>query len=132
MEVSFVFEVKNSKLEIFKNLVPEKVNGKVTTSHEKGDKLDVDINKVWDSVDNFLDLGDSNVFSWIRLNEAEQKKYWEVVSKLIKSGIIGYRYYEVNGNLERHFIEWEIANPRLKNVKVKYIDKKQYSLDFLV
>ncbi|ROL57406.1 hypothetical protein D9V84_05305 [Bacteroidetes/Chlorobi group bacterium Naka2016] len=130
MEVQFELELKFEKSVIFTNFISEQRNIKNTEPLKKEDKFD--INDVWDAVDSIFDFGDSNFFSWLRLNEEEQRKFWEIVSKLIKAGIIGYRYYEVNGHLERHFIEWEIANPRLQNAKVKYIDKRQYSRDWLV
>lgn len=130
MELSINFEIRYNKTEILSKVQQKSLENKQTKT-EKKDAF-VDVNSVWSAVDSIFDLGDSNIFSWVRLSEAEQKKFWEIVSKLIKAGIIGYRYYEVNGQLERHFIEWEIANPRLTNARVKYIDKKQYSLDFLV
>lgn len=95
-------------------------------------KDSLNYSKIMDALDNFLDLGDSNVWSWLKLSGAEQEKYWQMLSKLIKKGMIGYRYYEVNGQLERHFIEYEMANPRFSNAKIKYVNKKQYSIGWLV
>ncbi|MGC8748292.1 MAG: hypothetical protein ACP5RR_05370 [Candidatus Kapaibacteriota bacterium] len=129
MELSLEFEIKYSKAVIYNNIV-QQANNSCEEQKKGTDK--VDINDVWDAVDSLFDFGDSNFFSWLRLNAEEQNKFWEIVSKLIKAGIIGYRYYEVNGHLERHFIEWEIANPRLKDAKIKYIDKRQYGRDWFV
>ncbi|MGB9852776.1 MAG: hypothetical protein ACPLPX_07930 [Candidatus Kapaibacteriota bacterium] len=129
MELSFEFEIKYSKALIYNNIVQQANN---SGEEQKKGTDKVDINDVWDAVDSLFDFGDSNFFSWLRLNAEEQNKFWEIVSKLIKAGIIGYRYYEVNGHLERHFIEWEIANPRLKDAKIKYIDKRQYGRDWFV
>ncbi|MGB9772133.1 MAG: hypothetical protein ACPLX7_09215 [Candidatus Kapaibacteriota bacterium] len=129
MELSLEFEIKYSKAVIYNNIVQQANN---SGEEQKKGTDKVDINDVWDAVDSLFDFGDSNFFSWLRLNAEEQNKFWEIVSKLIKAGIIGYRYYEVNGHLERHFIEWEIANPRLKDAKIKYIDKRQYGRDWFV
>ncbi len=130
MELSLNLEIRSSKAIIYsKNL---QNNPSVYSLPIKNDTDLFDISNVWGAVDSIFDLGDSNFFSWLRLNEKEQNKFWEIVSKLIKAGIIGYRYYEVNGHLERHFIEYEITNPKFSNAKVKYIDKKQYSRDWLV
>lgn len=88
--------------------------------------------KVWSAVDSFLDLGDPNKLSWTKLSQKEQESYWKIVAKLIRKGVVGYRYYQVNGSIERHFIEYEIANPRFAYSKVKYFDKKQYSKEWFV
>lgn len=133
MELSINYEVIFYRNKILASSNQHKFEQKqpsINDTKEK-DKF-VDIIDVWNAVDSVFDLGDSNFFRWLRLNEEEQKKFWEIVSKLIKAGILGYRYYEVNGQLERHFIEYEIANPRFANAKVKYIDKQQYSFDWLV
>ncbi len=124
MEINFNTEIRTN-LSIIKKEFAE--------SGTKSSKDDVvNYSKVMDALDNFLDLGSSNVWSWSKLNGFEQEKYWQMLSKLIKKGIIGYRYYEVNGQLERHFIEYEMANPRFSNARIKYVNKKQYSMEWLV
>ncbi|MCX7909761.1 MAG: hypothetical protein N2560_09660 [Ignavibacteria bacterium] len=130
MELNIIFEIRYNKSEIFQNVINSK-DLNFNANSVRNEKY-FDINDVWDAVDSLFDLGDSNIFSFLKLSEEEQKKFWEIVSKLIKAGILGYRYYEVNGKLERHFIEYEIANPRLANARIKYIDKRQYSREWLV
>lgn len=93
---------------------------------------EVNFNKVWSAVDSYFDLGDPNKTVWMSLNPAEKEQYWKIVAKLIHKGIFGYRYYEINGKLERHLIEYEIANPRLANAKVKYYNKIQYTKEWVV
>lgn len=124
MEINLNIEIRTNLSTIRKQSVGD----------EKKDlaKDSLNYSKIMDALDNFLDLGDSNVWSWLQLSGAEQEKYWQILSKLIKKGIIGYRYYEVNGQLERHFIEYEMANPRFSNAKIKHINKKQYSMEWLV
>ncbi len=128
MEINLTNEVKFNKLEVIDIVL----NSKLDYWEVRSKSDSVNINNVMDAVDSLFDLGDSNSFSWLKLNEAEQRKFWEIVSKLIKAGIIGYRYYEINGHLERHFVELEMVDPRLANSKVKYVDKRQYTRDWFV
>jgi hypothetical protein len=127
MEISLQLENKFNEFKVEKSIITTKSD---VENLQANDKLD--INNVWDAVDSLFDLGDSNIFSWVKLTKEEQGKFWEIVSKLIKAGIIGYRYYEVNGHLERHFVEIEMVNPELANAKVKLIDKRQYSRQWFV
>ncbi len=124
MEINLNIEIRTNLSTIRKQFV----------ENEKKDSTKdlLNYSKVMDALDNFLDLGDSNVWSWLQLSGAEQEKYCQILSKLIKKGVIGYRYYEVNGQLERHFIEYEMANPRFANARIKYVNKKQYSMGWLV
>lgn len=128
MEINLSNKVKLNALKVL-NFV---TNSKLDSREVRTKSDSVDINNVMDAVDSLFDLGDSNSFSWLKLNEAEQRKFWEIVRKLIKAGIIGYRYYEVNGHLERRFIELEMVDPRLARAKVKYVDKRQYTRDWFV
>jgi hypothetical protein len=130
MELSFDLEVKFEKFKAINYFVENCRNSK--DSQQVGMPEHIDTLAIFDAIDSVFDLGDSNFFKWMKLSEEEQSKFWEIVSKLIKAGILGYRYYEVNGHLERHFIEYEMANPMFANAKVKYIDKKQYSREWLV
>jgi len=127
MEISVRLEGKLIEVNVKQNLLGSK-NYDVPEQSEDS----IDLKDLWGAVDSIFDLGDSNIFSWLKLTKEEQSKFWEVVSKLIKAGIIGYRYYEVNGRLERHFIEFEMANPLLSNAKVKLFDKGQYSREWFV
>lgn len=124
MEINLNIEIRTNLSTIRKEFVE---NGKKDITKDL-----LNYSKIMDALDNFLDLGDSDVWSWLQLSGAEQEKYWQILSKLIKKGIIGYRYYEINGQLERHFIEYEMANPRFSGAKIKYINKKQYSMGWLV
>lgn len=124
LEINLNIEIRTNISTIRKQFVD---NGKEDIAKDS-----LNYSKIMDALDNFLDLGDSNVWSWLRLSGAEQEKYWQILSKVIKKGIIGYRYYEVNGQLERHFIEYEMGNPRFSNAKIKYVNKKQYSMEWLV
>lgn len=127
MEISVRLEGKLIEVNVKQSLLGSK-NYDVPEQSEDS----IDLKDLWGAVDSIFDLGDSNIFSWLKLTKEEQCKFWEVVSKLIKAGIIGYRYYEVNGRLERHFIEFEMANPLLSNAKVKLFDKGQYSREWFV
>ncbi len=70
--------------------------------------------KVWDKVDDFLDLGSSFDISLSGLSEKEKEQALKIIAKLIKEGIVGYRYYEIDGKIEKHFLVPSIGNRRLK------------------
>ncbi len=122
MEINLNFEAKYYESKTLTKL----------TNNCNNASLETNDSKIFNYLDNLLDLGDPKSFNWLKLNKNEIEKFGKILSKLVRNGIIGYRYYEINGQLERHFIEYEMANPRFANAKIKYIDKKQYSIDFLV
>ncbi|MCX7879515.1 MAG: hypothetical protein N2517_02535 [Ignavibacteria bacterium] len=126
MEAIFSHEIR------FQNIERQLSSVNFKKQKIEGKNNGIDINKIMNAVDSLFDLGDSNIFAMLKLNGQEQKKYWEIVRKLVKAGIVGYRYYQNNGNLELHFIEMEMVNPKLANAKIKYIDKRQYTRTWVV
>lgn len=99
---------------------------------KESNRDDINFNKIWSAIDSYFDLGDPNKSIWMQLSPVEQSHYWRIIAKLIQKGVVGYRYYEVNGQIEKHFIEYEMANPRFANAKVKYYSKKQYTREWVV
>ncbi|MGQ9818895.1 MAG: hypothetical protein ACUVQ1_03095 [Candidatus Kapaibacteriales bacterium] len=127
MEISLMYKSVNYKTCKFENDLSHHI-----TANEKNKSLEVNFNKIWLAVDNYFDLGDMNKSAWMKLTPAEQSEYWKIIAKLIKKGVVGYRYYEVNGQIEKHFIEYEIANPKFAFAKIKYYSKKQYTREWVV
>jgi len=73
---------------------------------------------VWNKVDSFLDLCSTKGLSLSGLSGKEKIQFYQIIAKLLKKGIIGYNYFEINGRIEKHFIENQIANRRLANAKI--------------
>lgn len=92
----------------------------------------INFSKIWSAIDSYFDLGDPNKLLWMQLSPAAQSQYWKIITKLIQKGVVGYRYYEVNGQKEKHFIECEMAVSRFANAKVKYYNQKQYTREWVV
>lgn len=80
----------------------------------------VSYSKIMNKVDNFLNLGAEKNLSLDGMNDDEKKKFLLILSKLMKEGIIGYQYYEVDGKIEKHFITTSIGDKRLYNSIPKY------------
>lgn len=75
--------------------------------------------KVFNRVDNFLDFGTTKNFDFSNFDKEEMKSFLKVMSTLMKKGIVGYEYYEVNGKIEKHFLTTSLGNRRLYNAEWK-------------
>ncbi|KAF0142339.1 MAG: hypothetical protein FD122_693 [Stygiobacter sp.] len=110
-----------SKINSFTSSVWEKKpQDKILTGSEtKSDSVEIsNTAKVYDKVDKFLNLGDSDRLDIGELNEAERKEFLKMLSALIKKGIVGYEVLDVNGKPEKHFVDNQIGDKRLKGVKL--------------
>ena len=76
--------------------------------------------KIMNRVDNFLNLSSTKSFDFSSFNKEEMKSFLKIMSKLMKKGVVGYDYYEVNGKIEKHFITTSIGNKRLYNSEKIY------------
>jgi hypothetical protein len=77
--------------------------------------------KVWKSIDKLFDLGSSQKMNLSDFNSEERDQYLKIIATLLKKGIIGWNYYEVNGQIEKHFTDTSIGDQRLANaVPVKW------------
>ena len=74
--------------------------------------------KVWKAVDNYLDLGTNTTFFSADLSKEEIQQSLKIIAKLIKKGIVGYNYYEVNGRIEKHFLVPSIGDQRLASAEI--------------
>lgn len=75
--------------------------------------------KVFNRVDNFLDFGTTKNLDFSNFDKEEMKSFLKVMSTLMKKGIVGYEYYEVNGKIEKHFMTTSLGNRRLYNAEWK-------------
>ncbi len=94
----------------------------------RGKKDSVEISntaKVYDKIDNFLNLNAKNRLDLSDLSESEKEEFFKMLHALIKRGIIGYEYLEVNGKKEKHFIVNEIGNERIYGAR-KWRDKNYF------
>ncbi len=75
-------------------------------------------NKVFNKIDRFLDLGSTFNIGMRDLTDTEKEQFLTILAKLLKKGIVGYNYYEINGRVEKHFITASIGNRRLYGQKI--------------
>lgn len=75
--------------------------------------------KVFDKLNNFLNLGKSDRLDTSDLNPAEKEEFLQMLSKLLQAGVVGYEMLEIDGKVEKHYIVNQIGNPRTKGAKVK-------------
>jgi len=78
-----------------------------------------DFGKVFQKVDDFLNLGKKERMDISELNETEKEEYLRMVSKLADKGVVGYETFEINGQKEKHFLANQIGNKRLYGAKPK-------------
>lgn len=91
----------------------------LTGSETKSDSIEIsNTAKVYDKVDKFLNLGDSDRLDIGELNEAERKEFLKMLSALIKKGIVGYEVLDVNGKPEKHFVDTKIGDKRIYGAKL--------------
>lgn len=68
---------------------------------------------VWKNVNRLLDFGSSKNLDLSGLSESEKDQLLKILSTLFKKGIIGWEYYEVDGQIEKHFVDVSIGDQRL-------------------
>lgn len=74
--------------------------------------------KAFKKLDDFLNLGKSDRLDISDLNPKEKEEFLKMLSTLIKKGVIGYEVLEVNGKPEKHYIDLEIGDQRIKGAKL--------------
>ncbi len=90
----------------------------------KGDTLQIsNTARVYDKIDNFLNLNGKNRLDLSDLNDAEREEFFKMLNALIKKGIVGYEYLEVNGKKEKHFLTNEIGDERIYGAR-KWREKR--------
>ncbi len=95
------------KTTVFDFMKSERSNGTISYS-----------NKVFNKIDRFLDLGSTFNIGMKDLSESEKEQFLKILVKLLKKGIVGYNYYEINGRVEKHFITASIGNRRLYDQRI--------------
>lgn len=83
--------------------------------------------KVYDNVNKFLNLGSENRLELSKMNKADKDEFLKMLASLIKKGVVGYEVLDVKGKPEKHFIENEIGDQRIKGAKL--YKKKGYYKD---
>lgn len=98
---------------------PHSKKDKKLAEVEKSDSIEIsNTAKVFDNVDKFLNLGNRDRLNLEKMNESEKQEFLKMTSDLLKRGIVGYEELEVNGKREKHFIENQIGDQRLKGAKL--------------
>jgi DNA replication protein DnaD len=79
--------------------------------------------KVFSNIDKVFDVSNPDRLNLSDMNETEKKDFLNTLGNLLKKGFMGYETLKVKGKLEKHFIETEIGDERLKGAKVYIKDK---------
>lgn len=100
--------------------------------HLQMGKNEVDKIKVIDAVDSFLNMSNnSSIKDKLEigsLNRDEVAEFGKMLNKLAKKGIVGYNYYEVDGQIEKHFIDANLNNKRLNSYNAKILEERRINL----
>jgi hypothetical protein len=74
---------------------------------------------VFGAVDSFFNLGNSGrLNSYYNLSDKDKESFVKIVSELMKQGYVGYEILEIDGQPEKHSIESQIGDERVKNAKL--------------
>ena len=96
----------------------------VTNSSSLKDTFEIsDSGKVFSNIDKKFNLGDPDRLDLSKMNESDKEAFLKTLGDLLKKGFIGYETLKVKGKVEKHFIETEIGDERLKGAKVYIKDK---------
>lgn len=96
----------------------------VTNSSSPKDTIEIsDSAKVFSNIDKIFDVNNPDRLNLSEMNDAEKKEFLNTVRNLLKKGFMGYETLKVKGKVEKHFIETEIGDERLKGAKVYTKDK---------
>lgn len=115
-----------SSTSIFWNSKPKALEE--VSANSKTDSVEIsNTARVYDKLDKFMNLGASDRLDISDLNDEEKKEFLKMLSALIKKGIVGYEVLKVKGKPEKHFLETEIGDERLKGAKL-YKKKDLYQI----
>jgi len=124
MKISRYYESYGSNLasagsEPLKSLKQQSSEASSVSSENDPDVINNVDCDVFQAVDDFLYLNKSDrLGSFFNLNGAGKEKFFQIVGKLLEAGVIGYEKLELeDGTVEKHFIETEIGNRKLKGAK---------------
>lgn len=117
-----------------KNTIVDKLSepagrqGNKETIPAKTDTIEIsNTAKVYDKVDKFFNLGREGRADLSKMNKKEKDEFLKMTADLIKKGVVGFEVLNVNGKPEKHFIETEIGDQRIKGAKL--YKKKGYYKD---
>ena len=111
-----------SKVDNIENIDQKRVPD-IQAEHKKDepirDKSEIsNTSKVFNKLDNFMNLGKSDRLNVGDLNGPERKEFLKMLSNLLKKGFAGYEVLDVNHHPEKHFIETEIGDERIYGAKL--------------
>lgn len=73
---------------------------------------------VMDAVDDIFNLGQrSSNTREKKLTKEEQDQVFKIVGELLKSGYVGYEMLRVGTRIERHDVDMQIGDSRLRNAR---------------
>ena len=67
-----------------------------------------------------FDLGSTKNLNMSDMNAEEAEIFFKSLAKLAKKGIIGWNYFEIDGQVEKHYITNQIGNNRLSVEDIRY------------
>ncbi len=124
--LDYIIKLLGFEMKINENMKPflylNKLNDDIKSKeikNEKKDRIEIsNTSKVFDKVNNFLNLGKPDRLNTDDLTPEEKEEYVKMIATLIQKGIIGYEIREVNGKPEKHYIVNQIGNQRLYGTKL--------------
>ncbi len=82
--------------------------------------------KIFHRLGRFFDLGSTKNLNLSDMNAEETDIFFKSLAKLAKKGIIGWNYFEIDGQIEKHYITNQIGNNRLSVEDIRY-DSGEYA-----
>lgn len=110
----------------FSGLLYPETNQLKKDNNSSGPKDSIEISntaKAFSNVDKFFNLGSDDRLDLDKMNQGEKEEFIKMTASLAKKGIMGYEELEVNHQKEKHFIETEIGDERIKGAKL-YKDRE--------
>ncbi|MBD3410239.1 MAG: hypothetical protein GF419_08545 [Ignavibacteriales bacterium] len=76
--------------------------------------------KVYDRIENFLNLGGASRLETDDLTPEEARQFLVMMAKLTRQGIVGFEEFEIDGRRERHYVVNQFGDDRLKGARLRY------------
>jgi hypothetical protein len=76
--------------------------------------------KVYDRIENFLNLGGSSRLETDDLTPEEARQFLTMMATLMRQGVVGFEEFEIDGRRERHYVVNQFGDDRLKGARLRY------------
>lgn len=126
----------SNKNSILYKLLSENDNSSIKEESElksssKSDNIQISSTaKAFNKLDSFLNLGKPDRLDTSDLSKKDKEEFMMMLAKLMKKGIVGYEYLEVDGKKEKHFIVNQLKDDRIKDAELWDERKHSYRNSF--